>query len=176
MTYEIVISGFGGQGVLTLGVLLSELALQQNLNVSWIPSYGAEMRGGTANCSVIISDKKIGSPIVNNIDILVAMNNPSIDKFIDSVVAGGKLVINDSIVDKDLSDTEFQVNKIPATDIAIKIGNEKVQNLVMLGKINQIINLFEAKDLEKILVEKFTGNKAKLISFNMQAYEQGFKN
>ncbi|MBL0701804.1 MAG: 2-oxoacid:acceptor oxidoreductase family protein, partial [Spiroplasma sp.] len=118
MTYKIVISGFGGQGVLTLGVLLSELALQQNLNVSWIPSYGAEMRGGTANCSVIISDKKIGSPIVNNIDILVAMNNPSIDKFIDSVVEGGKLVINDSIVDKDLSNTEFQVNKISATDIA----------------------------------------------------------
>ncbi len=176
MTYKIVISGFGGQGVLTLGVLLSELALQQNLNVSWIPSYGAEMRGGTANCSVIISDKKIGSPIVNNIDILVAMNNPSIDKFIDSVVEGGKLVINDSIVDKDLSNTEFQVNKISATDIAIKIGNEKVQNLVMLGKINQIIKLFEAKDLEKILVEKFTGNKAKLISFNIQAYEQGFKN
>jgi 2-oxoglutarate ferredoxin oxidoreductase subunit gamma len=174
MTHKLVISGFGGQGVLTLGVLLSELAMRKGYNVSWIPSYGAEMRGGTANCAVIISDEPIGSPMItNDIDYLVAMNNPSVDKFIADVKPGKNILINSSIVDVDIKREDVEIDKVEATNLASEIGNTKVQNMVMLGFVNKHLQIFTQEDVEALFVEKFTGKKAALIPMNKEAFEKG---
>lgn len=169
---KIILSGFGGQGVLTLGQILAELAMEKNKEVTWMPSYGAEMRGGTANCSVIIGEEQIASPIIgNDLDILVAMNNPSLHKFIDKLKTDGTVIYNTSMVEAPIG----EMNKLglDATAIASKLGNLKTQNMVVLGLIMKVIKIFSLKDVEQILKTKFTGNKAKLIDINLEAVKIG---
>ncbi len=171
-TYKLVLSGFGGQGVLTIGLLLAEVAMDKGYNVTWIPSYGAEMRGGTANCKVIISKNNIGSPFVNKPDCLIAMNYPSFAKFEGDVVEDGLIIANSSLV-KDVTTTK-KLENINATKIASEIGNLKVQNIVVLGKLFKELGVFDVEDAKNIFKKKFTGDKAKLIDLNIEAFNKGF--
>jgi 2-oxoglutarate ferredoxin oxidoreductase subunit gamma len=133
MAHEIIMAGFGGQGVMAMGKILVEAAMEEGKNVSWLPSYGPEMRGGTANCSVIVSDEPIGAPIVTEATAAIVMNRPSLDKFENDVIPGGALLINSSLIDKKATRNDIKVYYIPANDIANELGTDKVANIVMLG-------------------------------------------
>ncbi|MFV0441262.1 MAG: 2-oxoacid:acceptor oxidoreductase family protein [Lachnospirales bacterium] len=171
-TYKLTFSGFGGQGVLTIGLLLAEVAMNKGYNVTWIPSYGAEMRGGTANCKVIISNKSIGSPFVKEMDYLIAMNYPSFVKFEELVKADGKILSNASL-NKGIETTKNVID-VEATDIAAELGNLKVQNIVILGALFKELGLFDITDAKEIFEKKFTGDKAKLIELNLEAFKRGY--
>ncbi|HDP68170.1 MAG TPA: 2-ketoisovalerate ferredoxin oxidoreductase [Candidatus Marinimicrobia bacterium] len=132
---EIKIAGFGGQGVLSLGTVLSEMGMRHNYEVSWLPSYGPEMRGGTANCSVKISNKKIGSPLVANPTILIAMNRPSLDKFENDVVSGGLIMYDNSLIDRAPVRDDVDIIPIPATKMADELGNTKAANMIIVGAL-----------------------------------------
>ncbi|MFV0520034.1 MAG: 2-oxoacid:acceptor oxidoreductase family protein [Lachnospirales bacterium] len=172
-TYKLVFSGFGGQGVLTIGLLLAEVAMDKGFNVTWIPSYGAEMRGGTANCKVVISKNYIGSPFVKEMDYLIAMNAPSFDKFEDLVKNDGVIISNSSLITgKTSSKTVKEVN---ATELASQIGNLKVQNIVVFGKLCKELGLFDIEDAKNIFNKKFTGDKAKFFDLNVEAFKKGYE-
>ncbi len=172
-TYKLTFSGFGGQGVLTIGLLLAEVAMEKGYNVTWIPSYGAEMRGGTANCKVIVSKHKIGSPFVKEMDYLIAMNAPSFDKFEELVKEDGVIIVNSSLIKN--ANSSKSVKEVDATEIASSIGNLKVQNIVVLGKLFKELGIFDLDDAKKIFEKKFTGDKAKLIDLNIEAFKKGFE-
>ena len=176
-TTRILISGFGGQGVLTLGQLIATIGLNQGKEVTWMPSYGAEMRGGTANCSVIISDKMIGSPIAStNIDILCAMNIQSIIKFLGNVKSSGHVFVNSSIVKEPVEREDVNVLPIDASNIAIKAGDLRVANMVMLAGFLQKTSLFNFEDVEQVLKQRFSGTRHEhLIPLNIEAVKQGIE-
>jgi len=169
MEKRLIIAGFGGQGVLSLGVILSTLALKKDLHVSWIPSYGAEMRGGTANCSVVYSTDPIGSPIVDTeADILICMNNPSLEKFENSVKKDGIIIVDSSVVTQSPTRSDIKLFDIKATDIANEIGSNKIANMVMLGKFIEVVDDFTKEDAENVIKEKFA-HKEKLVPLNLKA-------
>jgi len=173
MTKRIVISGFGGQGVLTLGNVIANIGMNKDHNVTWMPSYGAEMRGGTANCSVILSDKIIGSPMVQNkIDILCAMNRPSVDKFLPKVSPGGLVFVNTSIVTEKIVRDDVKIVEIDATNIAIKIGMARVANMVMLAGFIKEAQLFTLDDVAQELTARFA-KKPQVAEINMNAIKLG---
>ncbi|MDR2182768.1 MAG: 2-oxoacid:acceptor oxidoreductase family protein [Clostridiales bacterium] len=175
-TTRILFSGFGGQGILTLGQLIASIALNKGKEVTWMPSYGAEMRGGTANCSVIISDKMIGSPITStNIDILCAMNIPSIVKFLDNVKPGGQVYVNSSIVKEPIDRTDVEAVLLDATNIANKLGNIRVANMVMLAAFLQKTDLFTFGDVEEVLHQRFAEKYPQLAALNVDAVKQGLE-
>ena len=132
---EIIFAGFGGQGILSMGKFLAYAGLEEKLNVSWFPSYGPEMRGGTSNCSVIVSEDTIGSPLVTDATAVIVMNRPSLDKFERVVVPGGVLVIDTDIVNRDCERTDIDVIKIPAQSAANEIGAQKIANMILLGAL-----------------------------------------
>jgi len=174
VTTKIVFSGFGGQGVLTLGQIVADIALHQGKEVTWMPSYGAEMRGGTANCSVIISDTVIGSPIVlNNIDILVALNSPSVDKFLPKMRPDGLAVVNSSIV-KEMPQTTANTVKIDATNIAQSTNNPRGTNMTMLAGILSKTSLFTKEEAKQALSRRFKG-KQDLVDLNMTSIDEALK-
>ena len=175
-TTRILFSGFGGQGILTLGQLIASIALNKGKEVTWMPSYGAEMRGGTANCSVIISDKMIGSPIASmNIDILCAMNIPSIVKFLNNVKPDGKVFVNSSIVKEPVSRADVDATYIDASNIAVRLGNLRVANMVMLAGFLQKTDLFTFEDVEEVLNQRFAAKYPHLIPVNVEAVKQGLE-
>ena len=133
MKKQITVSGFGGQGVLSIGKSLVEAGMDEGLEVTWAPSYGPEMRGGTANCSVVISDKPIGSPVFTHPTELIAMNLPALEKFEPKVVEGGLIIVNSSVVEQKVERTDVKAYYVPCIDIATELGNTKVANMVMLG-------------------------------------------
>lgn len=133
MEKRLVLAGFGGQGVMAIGQMLTYAGMVEGKEVSWLPSYGPEMRGGTANCSVIISDAAIGSPVVEDIDVLFAFNGPSLNKFIDNVVPEGVVIVNSSLIEDEIKRDDVRVVNIDATGIAMEVGNAKASNMVMLG-------------------------------------------
>lgn len=132
---DIIFAGFGGQGILSMGKFLAYAGMDANLNVSWLPSYGPEMRGGTANCSVIISDEPVGSPIVTKATSVVVMNRPSLDKFEDSIKKGGLLILDSDFINRDIKRDDIEVIKIPAQTIAEELGSKKIANMVLLGAL-----------------------------------------
>lgn len=167
------IAGFGGQGLLFLGRLLAEAGMRQNFHVSWLPSYGPEMRGGTANCHVNISTTEIGSPLVSVPNVLIAMNKPSLDKF-ESEVAGGGLVLYDSsLIDRPPARDDVEVLALPATEMADKLGSAKSANMVVLGALMGKTNLL-AKDAVIEAMKSMT-RKAELLDINVRAVEAGFE-
>lgn len=172
MTNEVIMSGFGGQGIMLMGQLITYAGMLENKNVSWIPSYGPEMRGGTAYCSIIISDEPIGAPIVTEPSIVVAMNLPSLDKFENSLRPGGTLIINSSLIERDAKRTDIKVYKIPANDIANEIGNNKVTNMVVLGAIIAATNSVDANSVLKAFAKMFA-KKPSLLEINETALKQG---
>jgi len=173
---RLIFSGFGGQGVLTLGQLVATIAMKKGKEVTWMPSYGAEMRGGTANCSVIISEKPIGSPIVlTNIDVLFAMNNPSLDKFLPQVKPGGIVIANTSIINKAIDRDDVKVINMDATNIAIGLGSSRVQNMVMLAGYLSETDMITLDDIKVELNAIFAEKRPELIPLNIKAVEEGMK-
>ncbi len=173
MKEEIIIAGFGGQGIMFAGILLAQGAMEEGLWVTFFPSYGAEMRGGTANCSLIISDEEIGSPVVTNPSSCLILNRPSLDKFEGRIREGGLLIVNASLVDREAERKDLEIVKLPATEMAIELGNVKTANMVILGaylekkKIPSFEKVIES--LPKVLGEK----KKDLLEINGKALEKG---
>jgi len=168
-----IFAGFGGQGVLLMGQLLAKAGMLEDKNTSWIPSYGPEMRGGTANCSIIISDKEISSPIVTRATTVIAMNRPSLDKFEDAVLPGGKLFINSSIIDVKSKRTDIDVYYVPCNEIANELGNSKVANMVMLGAYLEKCPCVGVESVLAALLDKLGERKAHLIPMNREAFAKG---
>ncbi len=174
MAQEIIMAGFGGQGIMLMGMLLSYAGMKEGKYVSWMPSYGPEMRGGTANCSVVVSDLPVASPVVTEPTTLVAMNRPSLEKFGPAVVQGGVIIINSSLVEKGSGRSDVRDLLVPANEIANELGNSRVANMVTLGTLvaaTGCVSLEAVVDsLKKVLPE----HRHDLIPVNKRALEKGF--
>jgi 2-oxoglutarate ferredoxin oxidoreductase subunit gamma len=175
MTHEIIIAGFGGQGVMVMGQLLTYAGMLEGKSVSWIPSYGPEMRGGTANCSIIISDEPIGAPIVTEASAVVAMNLPSLDKFEPALKKDGILLINSSLIERDAERTDISAYKVAANDIANELGNAKVANMVALGALVAATGAVDAASVLQAF-EKMFAKRPELLEINRSALTAGAKN
>ncbi len=173
MTNEIMIAGFGGQGVMAIGKTLAEAGMKENKDVCWLPSYGPEMRGGTANCCVVLTDEAIVSPIVLEPTELIAMNLPSLLKFEPTVKAGGTIFVNSSIISEKVTRTDVRAIYVPCLEIAQELGNMKVANMVMLGAYIQAMGNLSFDTIKEMLVHMFTGPKAKLVDLNIEALARG---
>lgn len=173
MKKEIIISGFGGQGVMSIGKNLVEAGMAEGFQVTWAPSYGPEMRGGTANCSVVLSDKPVGSPVFTYPTELIAMNAPSIDKFAPKVVSGGLIFVNSSVVTEKVAREDVKTVYVPCEGIAYEVGNPKVANMVMLGAYVAATGALKPDTIRRMITEMFTGPKAKLVPLNMEALDRG---
>lgn len=173
MTREIIIAGFGGQGVMSMGKTLVEAGMAEGYNVSWVPSYGPEMRGGTANCAVVISDEPVGSPLVVQPNELIAMNGPSLKKFEPHVEEGGLILVNSSQALEKVHRTDVRAFYVPSMEEAGKLGNFKVANMVMLGAYIAATGALKMETLEQMLSHIFTGSKAPLVALNIQALQAG---
>lgn len=167
--HKLIIAGFGGQGVMLIGQMLAYAGMLEGKEVTWMPSYGPEMRGGTANCSVIVSDKRISSPIVTEATAVVAMNLPSLSKFEGLVKPGGQLFVNTSLIKEQSTRDNVEICNIDANEIALSLGNEKVSNMVVLGAIVNRTGIVKQESIEKVMEKLFTGNKAKLLPLNKEA-------
>lgn len=170
---SIIAAGFGGQGVLSLGQLVAYTAMNEGRYVTWIPSYGPEMRGGTANCSVITSEEEIASPVVSKPDIVVIMNQPSLDKFEPCLKEGGLLVYNSDLVTYDNPRKDVRVLPIAANSAAMELGNVRVANVIVLGALAENSDLVDLEVCKKTIAEVFGKKKAKLVDLNLQAFEKG---
>ena len=167
---RIQMAGFGGQGILLMGKLIALAAMYDDKEVTWMPAYGPEMRGGTANCTVCIDDKTITSPYVTKYETLVAMNEPSLRKFEGMLVPGGDLFINSSLIKVKPERTDINIHYVDSTGIAEeKFGTSKVASMIMLGAILKITHFSTMETMEKVLKETMTGSKAKTIPMNMEA-------
>ena len=169
---RILLAGQGGQGVLSAGKMLAESGLWEGKEVSYLPAYGPEMRGGTANCSVIISDEEMASPLCNNSDVLIAMNGPSFHKFAPRVRSGGIVIVNGSLSDCYAGRDDISVYDIAANDIAMQAGDIRSANNVILGALCQITHIVKDKSIINCLNEKFVGKPA-LMEINARAFELG---
>lgn len=171
---DIIMAGFGGQGVLTAGKILIDVAAQEGKNVSWTSSYGAEMRGGTANCSVVISDEEIGSPYPTKLDILIAMNEPSYEKFAGQMRDGGTIIVNSSLISKRSYPANVNVYAVAATDLANAAGSGRAANLVMMGAMIKATGLISPEAFAQGLGHYF-GRKGKNDPKNLECFQIGLK-
>ena len=174
MTTSILFSGFGGQGILFSGKAMAKSAMYEGKQVSWLPSYGPEMRGGAANCSVIISDEEIGAPIISNPDVLVAMNLPSYDKFEPTVKEGGLMIVDSSLVNKKSDRTDINVCYSPATALASENGIDGMANVIVLGQILKLTGMFDYDTFLAYLLKGIPESKAALIEKNKKALRLGY--
>ncbi len=170
---KIMLAGFGGQGILFSGKVLAYAGLKAGREVSWLPSYGPEMRGGTANCSVVISDKPVGSPIIPNPDVLIAMNRPSLDKFEKTLPAGGLIIVDSSLVDREVERTDVKVIKIPAREMALENDLGNLANMVIVGSLVKETGLYTIDELKAGLEKSIPPTKAALLEKNIKAIELG---
>jgi len=173
MHTEIVLAGFGGQGVLLIGKLLAYAGMKMGREVTWMPAYGPEMRGGTCNCTVVLSDRPIGSPISKSPHGLIALNLPSLDKFEDTVRPGGVIVVNTSLINRLPHRTDVTVVAVPANEVAIECGSPKAANMVTLGAYLGASNLVDLDQVKAIVTESFAA-KPKLVEVNHAALSRGF--
>ncbi|HNZ12859.1 MAG TPA: 2-oxoacid:acceptor oxidoreductase family protein [Anaerolineaceae bacterium] len=173
MQTEIIFSGFGGQGVLFAGQLLSYAAMDNDLEVTWIPSYGPEMRGGTANCTVVIADEEIGSPLVRHPNAAVAMNLPSLDKYESVIKPGGVLVVNSSMINRPVKRTDIVVVMVPANEIAERLGDKRMTNMVLMGALLANLKVLPLEALEKALQEHLPARHHRFLPLNYQALREG---
>jgi len=168
-TTQVLIAGFGGQGILFAGKFLAYKGLMENLQVSWLPSYGPEMRGGTANCNVIISDDPVGSPIVTEADVLIAMNLPSLLKYVNSVVPGGQIYVDSTLIDAKVERTDVDVFYIPATQMAKEQQIPTLANMIMMGHVLQNHPELSFEGTETVVSKLVPPTKAALVELNMKA-------
>jgi 2-oxoglutarate ferredoxin oxidoreductase subunit gamma len=172
---EIIIAGFGGQGVLFCGQLLAYAGMDEGKEVTWIPSYGPEMRGGTANCTVVVSDEEIGSPFVHNPQAVIAMNRPSLDKYEDLVKPGGVLVINTSMTDRKAVRKDIKIVEIDANIEAEKLGDQRMANMVLLGALLANLPVLPVESIQKALKAHLPKRHQKLLLKNFDALQEGAK-
>lgn len=173
MHQEIILAGFGGQGILSAGRILAYAGMLENKFVSWLPSYGPEMRGGTANCHVIISEQEIGSPILNSATSLIVMNGPSLDKFENLVVSGGLIITDSSLVERTPGRKDVDVVCVPATKTAMDMGNATFANIILLGKLISKTNIVSKANFEEALRKTLPEKKHHMIPEEMKALEFG---
>ena len=173
MEKRFLIAGFGGQGVLLIGQLIAKTAMAEGMEVSWMPSYGPEMRGGEANCAVVVSDEAIGSPLVSEPDILVAMNGPSLRKFMPRIPAGGMLLFNSSLIEDASLRDDIKTLAVPCNEIAESLSMPRAANMVMLGALQAATKTFSEKTLLKVMTEWLGEKKAHLLEVNKQALGMG---
>lgn len=174
MTQEIIFAGFGGQGILFAGKVVAYAGMNEGKNVSHLPSYGPEMRGGTANCSVIVSDEPVASPVITDPTSLVVMNGPSLDKFENAVVKGGKIFIDSTLISRDIERDDVEVFKIDATNLANKMGLPKLANIIMVGKLVKETGLFTYDEIKKAVTKMVPPSKPELLENNMKAFDTGY--
>ncbi len=174
MTNDVIMAGFGGQGILLIGKMLAYAGMHEGKEVSWLPSYGPEMRGGTCNCTVVISDRPVGSPVIQSPRAVVAMNKPSLDKFEPHVRAGGLLLINSSLIDRSSNRGDVTVLEVPANQIANDLGNPRGANMVALGAYVGATDAVELEEIENVVRETFAA-KQKLIEVNLEALRKGYE-
>ncbi len=172
-TMNVLLAGFGGQGILFAGKVMAYSALVEGKELSWLPSYGPEMRGGTCNCSVVISDKSIGSPQVTNPDVLIAMNRPSLEKFVNSVVPGGIIIMDSSTIDVDVERKDIKVYKVPATALADENGLKGLANIILVGKLFKETGFVSGSNLDLGLQKCIPPKKAAMLDTNRKALEIG---
>ena len=172
-TTQILIAGFGGQGILFSGKFLAYKGLTEDLQVSWLPSYGPEMRGGTANCNVILSDSPVGSPIITTPDVLIAMNLPSLQKYVDSVATGGQIYIDSSLIDIKVERTDVEVFYIPATQMAKDGGIGTLANMIILGHFLECNPNMSFEGVDAVVEKLVPPKKAALKELNMKALSLG---
>ena len=170
---SLIAAGFGGQGVLTMGQLVAYTAMGEGRNVTWIPSYGPEMRGGTANCSVVLSDDEIASPVVTEADVVVIMNQPSLEKFENALKPGGVLIYNEDLVRYENPREDVKVLPVPANSKALELGNDKVANVIVLGALAEATDLVNPEVCLDTLKEKLGKKKAHLLDLNVKAFALG---
>ncbi|MBQ8903431.1 MAG: 2-oxoacid:acceptor oxidoreductase family protein [Oscillospiraceae bacterium] len=173
MTHDILLAGFGGQGILFAGKILAYSGLMDNKEVSWLPSYGPEMRGGTCNCSVCISDNEVASPLVNEPEILIAMNTPSLEKFVNSVKPGGTIVVDSTMVDATVERTDVNTYYIPATQLATDNDLPGGANIILLGKVFKETCIVSAETFKKAIEKVVPAKKAALAANNLKAVQIG---
>lgn len=171
--HEIILAGFGGQGILSAGRLIAYAGMLENKFVSWLPSYGPEMRGGTAYVNVIVSDEPVGSPILNSATTLIVMNRPSLDKFENHVVQGGMIIADSSLVDRKPQRTDIKFYGLPATRIASEMGNLAYANIIILGKLLSATGIVSEKSFEQALKQVLPAKKHYLIPEEMKALKTG---
>ncbi len=174
MTHQILLAGFGGQGILFSGKFLAYDGLIEDRQVSWLPSYGPEMRGGTCNCSVILSDTQIGSPIVSNPDILIAMNLPSLDKFENEAVPGAKIFVDSSLIDRKVNREDVEAYYIPATKMASDEGLSGLANMIMIGYMIKKAGVMPYENVEKVMTKVVPAKKQDKLALNIKAVELGY--
>ena len=173
MTEQIILAGFGGQGMLLAGQIIAYAGMNEGKNVSWLPSYGPEMRGGTANCSVVVSDDEVGSPVVVEADCVIVMNRPSLEKYEDVLKPGGLLILNSDLIEIEPKRTDIKVVKVAANSIAEQAGSIKAANMVILGAYNECKKVVQNKTIIECLANIMGEKKAKLIPMNEHALEMG---
>ncbi|MBU3227843.1 2-oxoacid:acceptor oxidoreductase family protein [Clostridium algidicarnis] len=167
---EIIFAGFGGQGILSMGKFIAYAGMDANMNVSWLPSYGPEMRGGTANCSVILADEPVGSPIVTMPDSVVVMNRPSLDKFEKTIKKGGLVILDSDLIAREVERDDIQVIRVPAQTIAAELGSTKIANMVLLGALVAKTGIVS---MEILLGSLKDHGKEKFFEVNKKALEKG---
>lgn len=176
MNYEIIIAGFGGQGILSAGRIISVSAIMEGRNTTWFPSYGPEMRGGTANCHVIVSDEEIGSPIINNPDVLICMTRPAIDKFERLVKEEGFILADSSLIEKDrIKEVKKKIYPMGASKLAGEMGHKAFAMLIMIGKLIKETEIFKPETVEMALYEVLKESLHKLIPEEMAALSAGME-
>ena len=172
-SYEILIAGFGGQGLLFSGKVLAYAGLLEGRELSWLPSYGPEMRGGTANCNVILSDTPVGSPIVENPNVLMVMNAPSLDKYEETVVPGGVIFVDSSLITRKVARGDVTAVYLPATQMASDLGLSGLANMILLGALVKKTGCVKEETLPEALKKVIPARKANLFDANMKALETG---
>ena len=172
--FEVTFAGFGGQGIMTAGQLLAYSGMYEDKKVVWLPSYGPEMRGGTAYCTVVISDTRIGSPIINNPSGICVFNRPSFDKFEPKVKPGGLFIVNSSLINVSSKRTDIAQLLVPANEIALKANNPKATNIVILGAFIGATKILKYETIEKTLIDKL-GHKKNLLESNLHVLKEGYE-
>ena len=172
-TTQFLLSGFGGQGILFAGKFLAYKGLTDDMQVSWLPSYGPEMRGGTASCGIILSDEPVGSPIVASPDILVAMNLPSFDRYESSVVKGGKIFIDSTLIERAPARNDVETYAIPATQLANENGFPTLANMIIMGKILSVLGQFDEDSMRATLSKVISAKRADMLETNLKALRIG---
>jgi len=170
--YSIIVSGFGGQGVLSAGRLIATAGMFEEKEVSWLPSYGPEMRGGTANCAVIISDSPIGSPLLNDCDVLIALNKPSVEKFEKIIKPGGTIIYDSALVNSVPERKDIKIIPVPASKVAADLGNMTYAGILLLGALSYKLSCFTRESFEKALYEVLPESKHKMIAEELKVFDK----
>ena len=174
MQRDVIMAGFGGQGILLIGKMLAYAGMHEGKEVSWLPSYGPEMRGGTCNCTVVVSDKPVGSPVIRSPRAVVAMNLPSLEKFEPDVRSGGLLLINSSLIDRGAERDDLTVIEVPANEMATELGNPRGANMVALGAYLGATDAVSLEEIENVIRETFAAKPA-VIEVNIEALHKGYE-